>query len=302
MELNQIDLNKVRVFAAVARGGSVAAAARTLSVTPSAISQSLSQLERALGLELFDRIGRSMRLTESGDELLQTYDGYEIELGSLLERFSNRGGRIRGMIRIGVFLGFFRRDFTRTVARFLAAYPEVSVKYMYAAPSEFEDLLREGKLDVALSFNAPEKTKKLKGTALWEQELLLLAKRNLAPTRPSLGELSELPLVDYYSTPLLFSRWAKHHFAVNTVPKKIRALGASAQVVLDLISEGVGIGVVPRDLAEPLLRRKSLVVIPGPKSALTGKIWLLEPTRSREPARFAAFRNFLDAGKGIKMP
>lgn len=293
MELNQVDLNKVRVFAAVARAGSVGAAARALSVTPSAVSQAVSHLERDAGLSLFDRVGRTLRLTEDGAELLSAYASYERELSSLLERFSKKGGRISGIIRIGIFLGFFRSGFTRSVARFLAAYPEVSVKYVYAAPSEFEDLLRQGKLDAALSFNPPGKNKNLRALPLWEQELLLLAKRNVSARKASLEELSAFPLVDYYSTPLLFSRWAAHHFGKTMPPKNIRALGASAQAVLDLICEGVGIGVVPRDLAEPLLRRRVLSIIPGPKAALTGKIWLLEPLREREAGRFSAFRSFL---------
>ncbi|MBN8549277.1 MAG: LysR family transcriptional regulator [Deltaproteobacteria bacterium] len=293
MELNQIDLNKVRVFASVARRGSVAAAAKSLAVTPSAVSQSLGALELQMGLALFERSGRALRLTENGEQLLGAYVSYEQELESLLEGFAASGAQVSGVIRIGIFLGFFRREFTQAVSRFLASCPDAQVKYVYAAPSEFEDLLSDGKLDMALSFAPPEKLKKLQATPLWEQELLLLCKRSLMPRQASLEALLALPLVDYYSTPLLFARWAKHHFGKSPPPKNIRALGASAQAVLDLISEGVGIGVVPRDLAEPLLKKRTLVSIPGSRVALTGKIWLLEPKRSREPSRFSVFRAFL---------
>jgi DNA-binding transcriptional LysR family regulator len=233
-----------------------------------------------------------MRITEEGEKLLAAFSAYESELSALLDHISTKKEEVSGSVRIGIFLGFFRREFTQAVGLFLSAYPGVSVKYVYAAPSEFEDLLRAGKLDLALSFTAPSPSSKLQAVPLWEQELALFAAKRHHVRAAELSQLEDQPLIDYYSNPLLFARWAKHHFKRKTAPKNIRAYGASAQAVLDLISEGVGIGIVPKDLAQPLVRAGRISEIAGPRAALTDKIWLLQTSLASEPQRLAILKRY----------
>lgn len=294
MELNQVDLNKLHAFAAVAEAGGVAAAARKLSVTPSAVSQSISHLEKSLGVALFERIGRKLRLTEFGERVLRTQRGYENELGGIFEQRKSQTAAVAGTIRVGIFLGFFRREFTLAASRFLLKFPHAVLRYVYAAPSEFEELLREGRLDVALSFNAPRSSKILRGSPLWTQELLLVGAPNFRSTRPTLADLERLPVVDYYSQPLLFARWTRHHFGKEGRPDSVRAYAASAPAVLELLSQGVGIGVVPKDLAQPYLKKGELIELGGPRPALRDRIWLLELKRKASQYRIEAFRAFLE--------
>lgn len=68
--MNQTTLRQWRLFLAVAETGSVAAAARTVSLTQPAVSQALSQLEERLGERLFDRIGRGLQLNRAGHRLV----------------------------------------------------------------------------------------------------------------------------------------------------------------------------------------------------------------------------------------
>src|SRR6266478_4852838 len=69
MLLKELDLNKLHVFAAVAEHGGVSRAAAELGRTPSAVSQSVTALEDALGVKLFDRIGKRLVLTRGGQLL-----------------------------------------------------------------------------------------------------------------------------------------------------------------------------------------------------------------------------------------
>lgn len=296
MKLNDVDLNKMRVFAVVARAGGVGNAAKHLSVTPSAVSQALSSLELALGAELFERTARRLILTATGEELLQAYQRYEAELESTLERLQGEPGALRGLLRIGIFLGFFRREFTSAVARLLSDHAGISVKYVYAAPSEFDELLREHKLDVALTFTPPRDHTDLVAAPLWEQELVLVAAPRFALVDPELASLASLPLVDYYSSPVLFDRWSTHHFGQVSKERSIRAFAASAPALLELAAEGVGIGIAPRDLAEPYLEDGRLVEIPGPRAALRDQIWLLELKRRAANPRLSLLREYLQSG------
>lgn len=80
----------MRYFAAVAQGGSVTAAARQLHVAPSAVSRQVSLLEDSLGLRLFERAQRGMRLTDSGQALAQ-------HLAQVLAQAESALGQVRGL-------------------------------------------------------------------------------------------------------------------------------------------------------------------------------------------------------------
>ncbi|ASK34707.1 Ni/Fe hydrogenase subunit gamma [Alcanivorax sp. N3-2A] len=68
--MNQTTLRQWRLFLAVAETGSVAAAARTVSLTQPAVSQALNQLEERVGERLFDRLGRGLHLNRAGQQLV----------------------------------------------------------------------------------------------------------------------------------------------------------------------------------------------------------------------------------------
>jgi DNA-binding transcriptional LysR family regulator len=76
-----IDSRRLPTFREVARGGSFAAAADVLWLTPSAVSQQMAALEREVGTKLFERTHRGVRLTDAGSRLLAHAD-------ALLERLA----------------------------------------------------------------------------------------------------------------------------------------------------------------------------------------------------------------------
>ena len=65
----ELDLNKLKVFAVILESNGVGKAAHVLNVTPSAVSQTLNQLEKELGFKLFQRISKKLHLTEQGQNL-----------------------------------------------------------------------------------------------------------------------------------------------------------------------------------------------------------------------------------------
>ena len=67
--LAAIPVNSLRVFEAAARLGSFARAASELNITPTAVSQQIRKIEARCGVQLFERVGREVRLTERGNRL-----------------------------------------------------------------------------------------------------------------------------------------------------------------------------------------------------------------------------------------
>ena len=84
-----VDLNLLSVFATVAETGNFRAAAERLGVTRSAVSQSVQRLEEALAQPLFQRTTRSVRLTETGERLLQSVAAPLAEISAALCKRSN---------------------------------------------------------------------------------------------------------------------------------------------------------------------------------------------------------------------
>lgn len=116
-----------RFFALLLREGSLAAAARQLGVTPSAVTQRLQGLEAKLGVRLLDRSTRRMRLTDEGALyhehaliLVRDYD-------ELIDTLRSRKALVRGRLRVHGPLGFGRRYLAPVVASFHTAHPQLDI-------------------------------------------------------------------------------------------------------------------------------------------------------------------------------
>lgn len=86
--LNRLELGYMRAFEAVARLGHVRAAALELNLTPGAVSQQLRKLQSSLGVDLFERDGRRIRLTPRGSELRRTVTAALDDLGSCVSEIA----------------------------------------------------------------------------------------------------------------------------------------------------------------------------------------------------------------------
>lgn len=115
-------------FRAVAGAPSLAAAARILGVTPSAITQRLQTLERRVGVRLLHRTGRTMALTEEGLLLVDGADAILGALGDLADQLQERRREVTGRLRIIGPLGFGRTHLAPIVTAFAAAHPAVAVE------------------------------------------------------------------------------------------------------------------------------------------------------------------------------
>lgn len=147
-----LDLTRLRVLAAVARTGSVTAAARELGYAQPSVSHHLARLESEAGIPLLQRAGRGVRLTEAGrlladraEEVLARVDSAARELEALSEL---RAGRAR----LAAFPSALATIVPAAVANLRSDLPGLAVSLLEAEPPEAVDALRAGKVDVALVF------------------------------------------------------------------------------------------------------------------------------------------------------
>ncbi|WP_338830195.1 LysR substrate-binding domain-containing protein [Bradyrhizobium sp. 27S5] len=123
-----ISTDDIRFFTAIATARSLAAAARALDVTPSAVSQRLQSLEQRLGVQLVSRSARRLTLTDEGELLVLRGGALLDEAAELTEALQARRGTISGHLKILAPLGFGRRYIAPAVAAFRSRHPDVSVE------------------------------------------------------------------------------------------------------------------------------------------------------------------------------
>lgn len=146
--VNKLDL--YRVFYEVAQHKSFSKAAKSLYLTQPAVSQSISQLETELDIRLFNRNPQGVILTEEG-KLLYDYVHSALNLLSSgenkMEEFKNLQG---GKIAIGVGDTISRYFLLPFLETFHQQYPDISFKLVNGTTFEFVEILKQGKIDIAI--------------------------------------------------------------------------------------------------------------------------------------------------------
>ena len=117
--------NQLRAFLAVAEALSFSQAARSLGVTPSALSQTIRSLEESLGVQLLQRTTRSVSLTEAGDNLRRRAQPAMAELSAAVGQARRAGERPAGTVRIHSFRSAAKAYLEPMLAGFVDAYPDI---------------------------------------------------------------------------------------------------------------------------------------------------------------------------------
>jgi len=147
-----LDVIRLRVLVAVARYGSVTAAARALNYAQPSISHHIARLEAETGARLLQRVGRGVRLTDAGrllaeraEEIIGRLDAAEAELAAHV-------GLREGRVRLAAFPSALGTIVPAAAARLEAETPGMDLMLTEAEPPEAVRMLRAGYVDVALVF------------------------------------------------------------------------------------------------------------------------------------------------------
>lgn len=148
-----IPLGAVRVFESVSRLGSFKAAAAQLAVTPGAVSQQVKALEDHLGVRLFERLNRGLRLTHAGVELAAATQKAFGGLDAALETLGTQGLAARpGCLSISAPTSYAAKWLAPRLYRFHAQHPQIEIRLF--ASDALMDLERDPGVDVVLRYGA----------------------------------------------------------------------------------------------------------------------------------------------------
>ncbi|MGN6273186.1 MAG: LysR family transcriptional regulator [Protaetiibacter sp.] len=250
----ELDLQSVRIVRAIADHGSISAAARALGYSQPAVSQHLRRAEQRLGVPLVVRAGRGVRRTEPGTVLArhaqtigQALDAARGELAELM-------GLGTGTVRIAAFPTASSTIVPRLLGTVRDAHPGLTVSYVEAEPPEALGMLREGLVDLAITFAYPgdradphrESEGPVETMPLFTEPVVIA----LPETHPLAADIAvDLALLGderwIAGCPLCRGHLLAACDAVGVQPD-IALETDNAIAVLNLVSAGLGVALLPR--------------------------------------------------------
>jgi DNA-binding transcriptional LysR family regulator len=186
--MTTLDVRRMRVLREVAARGTIAAAARALAYTPSAVSQQLSALERETGVELLDRSRGRVRLTDAGRTLVDHTEVVLAHLEAAAAALAAGAPEVRGPLRVAAFPSASATLLPAALADVLARHPRLEVATTELEPHDSLPALALGDVDAAIAHESTFVPAEL-GPALEARELLVDPLRAVLPAgHPAVGE------------------------------------------------------------------------------------------------------------------
>ena len=150
-----MELRHLRYFLAVADHLSFTRAADQLRVTQPTLSHQVRQLEKEINSVLFERAGRRVHLTQSG-EIFRDYAQKALkEINSATAAISELEGLRHGALTVGVFESFSTSLLPPLLAEFCDSYPGVHVTMRQLPTVQLEEQLDKGRLDLGIAYSPP---------------------------------------------------------------------------------------------------------------------------------------------------
>jgi DNA-binding transcriptional LysR family regulator len=278
-----INWDDVRYFLAVARGGSVRAAAERLGVNHSTVLRRVAELEDSLGAQMFEKLPSGYRLTAAGEEVVELAEQMEAATNQLETRVLGRDQSVRGLLRVTLAPTLATHLLMPDFAEFARLYPDIEMEIM--SSGELANLTNR-EADVAIRVVYDRKTLPLNLHGLKGPELLggvYISRDRLAAWRAGAADPIRRIVISSHGVP----DWAGDG-EVRASGALFRTTDGEAQIVA--ARQGLGMTTLPCFIGDtdPLLAR-----VPGADVHTYGTLWLLTQGETRKTKRVRLFMEFL---------
>ena len=262
MHTSQISFELYKIFYHAAVALNFSKAAETLHVTQSAISQAIKSLETQLGIPLFFRQGRHITLTYEGEILFQHVEKAFNFIRSAEHSIHNIKSLEAGTIFIGASDTITRYFLMTAIKMFHQAHPKVRISINNRPSPRSAEKLRKGELDLAvINFSKEADYEGLEIHPLTTLEHIFIHKTPLKKKTHHLAEISSYPLIcleENSTTRKVLEKFYEEN-QVMLVPD---FEFGSFDVILEAVRADMGIGFVPRKIAQSALDLHEFVEIP----------------------------------------
>jgi DNA-binding transcriptional LysR family regulator len=283
-----MELSDLAVFRSVARTGGVTRAAQQLHRVQSNVTTRIKKLEDRLGVTLFVREGRGMRLSAHGAVLLE----YAERLLALADeaRDALRDSHPRGTLRLGAMESTAAVRLPAVFARLHARHPELAVELRTGDPQQLASQVLAGELDAALVAEPVSDVRLGRRTAFVE-ELVVVAQAGHAPVR-SAKDVSKRTLLAFAPGCPHRQRLEQWFARARVLPERTVEL-TSYHAILGCAAAGMGVALMPKSVLDAYAHRSRLSVH-GLSGSLQSVKTLLVWRKDTPQARVNALVDALD--------
>jgi DNA-binding transcriptional LysR family regulator len=266
MILNNVDLNKLKCFQAVAEKGSLLEGAKALNLTTSAVYQSIKRLEGEMEKHLFFRSGKKYILTDEGRALQELYQRFLWDLSEFQDKSKTHKDALSGEIRVGLPLHFSKSLFIPLMSKFQAAYPRVKFHLSIGETHRLIDQILNFELDFSITDDSipQESFSKISAEEVFKEELVLVCSKDFYLEHhddfKTIKTMKELPHLDYYKNMPLIQRWYRLYYK-RQVKVELSHTIDNVETMVEALRRGLGLGIIPNDLLKESALARDLQVI-----------------------------------------
>ncbi len=258
-----LDSRQLRAFTILARTGSFTETAKQLHLSQSAISHAMKALEQEIGCRLLDRLGKSVVLTQAGEQLLAHAQKILLEMEAARSQLGRLGKWGSSRLRIGASTTACQQVLPNVLREFKESFPQCAISIEPGDTPEMIDALREHRIDLAVNLE-PRREESLEFRPLFTDELQFI----VSPLHPW-AQTGRVPREDiarqnyilYGKTSYTFRMVEEYFRQEQIVLHSLLDLG-NMEAIKELVKLGLGVSILAPWTARKELREKSLVALP----------------------------------------
>jgi LysR family nitrogen assimilation transcriptional regulator len=270
-----VDLKQLEYFVRVAELGSFTRAAIALDVAQPALSRQVRLLEVELRQNLLTRNGRGATPTETGKLLLEHGRGILHQVDRAREELGRVRGALAGRVAIGLPPTVAKMLTVPLIREFRRQMPEATLSISEGLSVPMQDSLVQGRLDIAVLYSATP-SPDIELAPLLEEDLFLVQRGAAKAGSPkaksvALRELANVPLV-IPSRPNAIRMLVESEMAKLGLRLQIALEIDGVAAILDLVEDGAGSAVLPRNAVQTAARPKAFTMRPIGSPRLRSKL------------------------------
>lgn len=252
-----IDIDGIKAFVTVAEARSFSVAANRLHLTQPAVSKRIALLESQMGVRLFDRIGRTVNLTEAGRALEPRARDILMNIEDTQREISNLAGNIGGQLSLATshHIGLWRLP--QVLRKFSHQYPDVSLDLHFMDSEVAHEQIVQGNLELGVITLAPKTHERLTAVPVWRDELVFMCAADHPLTQNQSQKVYIEQLPDYPAIlpdmSTFTGRIVKSLFEERGLSLDVSMSTNYLETIKMLISVGLGWSVLPRSMLDDSL-------------------------------------------------
>ncbi|MFM2092488.1 MAG: hypothetical protein RLZZ127_2977 [Planctomycetota bacterium] len=270
----------------VARHGSFTKAASELEISQPALSRQVMGLEKALGIKLFERVGRSVRLTLQGEELVGRATPLLEELSRVTSNLAAATGTTGGRVRLGASESVAINNLPSILRPYLGGNRRVNLRLICQTSEVLPDMVASGEVDIAVC--AVERDPQgLMCRKLWDEEMVLVLPVNHTGRSRSILNYTHEDFILLPSTTVT-RRLIDHALENLGVHLRVALEHDSPEVIKAMVLAGLGLAILPEPSVRRETRRGELAAWPLTDMKVSRSIVAItDPRRQPWPAEVA---------------